>query len=345
MSGILVDYTTIYDFMYYSVLDENNMLTEKNAAKQLNPTKIVEFFYALILWDKIYYLEKTKSRSAGRSDFWSVRGQDIGIDLSDYSLECMTELFFYSSYDEYQIDSACFKLYKDCEQLSNGIENSDHSRLKSAIDYMIWGSYYGLNVLMSPKKSEILKKYHVNDNYYSRLDVMNMIDKEVSKYYQEVNNMLGKEILKFNSPLFTDYILHEANTIKDIMEVIKKIKTKKSVIDFRKAMDSMDECLNSGNILKFKEYLFAIPEIVDEITTTIKTKTFQVDINISPGISFEKDVQYNKFRDTKLHINFLSELVSFGVMQRCNAKSRKRSLFHRRYESIYDILERTSRKR
>lgn len=171
-----------------------------------------------------------------------------------------------------------------------------------------------------------------------------MIDKEVSEYYKEINDILGKEILKFDFPLFTDYILSEANTIKDIMKVINEIRNKKNVVEFRKAMDSMDKCLKEGNLIKFKEYLSIIPEIVNDITTTIKTQSFQIDLNISPGISFERNITYNKYRDTKLHINFLSELVSFGVMQRCNAKLKKKGLLHKRSENIYDILERISEK-
>lgn len=344
MSGILVDYTTIYDFMYYAILDENNLLTEKSKGKPLRNTKIVEFFYALILWDKIYYLEKRHSPSGMRRDFWFMKEKDIGIDLSNYKLECMTEVFFRGYWDEERINLANKELYNYYVQLNN-IEGTTHFQLKSAISYMIWGSYYGVNVLMSPEKSDALKKYNVETDFFSRLDIINMVDREVSEYYKEVNSILGKEILKFKSPLFTDYILREANTIKDIMKVINEIKNQKNVIDFRKAMDAMDECLNNGNIIKFNEYLSIIPEIVNDITTTIKTKTFQVNLNISPGISFEKDIKYNKFRETKLHINFLSELVSFGVMQRCNATLRKKGLINRRYEGVYELLERTSKKR
>lgn len=161
MSGILVDYTTIYDFMYYSVLEENDMLTEKNKGIPLKTSNIMEFLYALMLWDNIYYLEKTLSPSMGRSDFWLYRGEDIGVDLSDYKLESMTELFYFGSYDQNQVDFANKELYDYYEQLSNGVDRSDSFYLKSAISYLIWGSYYGVNVLISPEKSNVLKKYHV----------------------------------------------------------------------------------------------------------------------------------------------------------------------------------------
>lgn len=115
--------------------------------------------------------------------------------------------------------------------------------------------------------------------------------------------------------MLLDYISQNCDNLKEAIQLAKYIREEKDVVQFRKAMDEMEEALNSGNFVLFNEYLSIIPDIVSSIKKSgIKTSSTTITISTVPSIAFPMEFESRKKK--MLHIDFLTDLAMYGMYNR-----------------------------
>lgn len=124
---------------------------------------------------------------------------------------------------------------------------------EDVIRYILLGYNLGVNICLSSERTKFVKLKHFDDYFFTRLDMINMLEKEVKDFYNEINNRIGKNIICFQSPLLFDCICKEAKDFNQVLDIAIKLKNEKHIIEDRRTMDEMENCLNKGNFVRFNE--------------------------------------------------------------------------------------------
>lgn len=75
------------------------------------------------------------------------------------------------------------------------------------IRYTLLSNKYGLNYFPCEKCSVFLNQIGFNSDFIDRCDIMNVLDREILKYYSELNDFFGKNVFTFELPVLADYII------------------------------------------------------------------------------------------------------------------------------------------
>lgn len=261
------------------------------------------YLYALIFWDDIYAVGSNRlSRKVG----------DSNKDLQYDKKLCINRLNYC-----YMAEEECaFHISSEYEREHNGIEYCASS-IKDVIFYLLLGHNLGINVFMSDERTEYLKKLRIDQKIFSRVDILDMLDKEVAGFYQEMNKRIEKDMFSMKMPILIDFISKNSKNFDEAKELALKIKKNRHVSKFRKNMDFMDKSLNDGNIVKFREYINMVPEIINEIDKEgICTESMDVDISLTPSVTIPINMGKlcSKFKRRRmLNMNFLFDLAEYGM--------------------------------
>jgi len=197
------------------------------------------------------------------------------------------------------------------------VEIEDSQIAEDAIRYILLGYNLNVNICLSGERTQFIKINHYNDYIFNRLDVINLVETGVKEFYDEINRKIGKKIICFESPLLVDYVCSESENFTQAVRMAMKLKKEKHLVEYRRAMDEMEKCLNEGNFVKFNEYLSIIPDIVNSIQTAgIKTQSFVIGLKPIPSISTNLDLVFSKPIYKKLHMHFIKDIVKFGMTER-----------------------------
>lgn len=274
--------------------------------KQINlyDSYIKNYLYAIILWDDVYALNKRGSMYVGSPPKNMLEfDSKLGIKRINYEyglVESIADAYEYENYGTKTNWESC----------------TEEDRV-DAIFYLILGHNLGMNVLLSDKRTEFIKKAGILQKIYTREDLLEQLDKGIQEYCDEINAKIGKKFFTIKFPVLLDYIYSNIENPEDIIEaknIALRIKEDPEVIRFRKTMDLMDEAINNKNLVEFKNYIDVIPEIINSINCNgLKTKTMDVGISFSPSLTIPFEIGKLGLKKKMINMNFFVDLAKYKL--------------------------------
>jgi len=186
---------------------------------------------------------------------------------------------------------------------------------QGALRYLFLSNQLGVSYVPHPRRSQYLIDNKMIWNNFSRLDILNKIDREMSEYYRLLNEKLGRNLYKFQYPLFYDYLRKNAKTIEEELQLALSLREDKDVKCFRESIETVENNVNSGNTQSLLVALEATSTITKEITQKYKKEIVigELTIGLTPSINIP--LKFSKSEKT-YHTTFLQKLADFGVNDR-----------------------------
>ncbi len=275
------------------------------------------YLYALVLWDAIYKAPR-KSVSAQVYNESNKRRQEN--EIIKYVKSTIFDLPYDYEYNE--IETAAEDIYFEW------MYNDEHEKSKTVKNdvffYLTLGQITNMNILLSERRANFVQKSEIAKKIWSREDVLKYLDKEIYEICKEIYSFMDKEFISIQTPLLVDYICKNATSLWDAINIALQLREHKDVTHFRQTMNLLDNAINEGNTLKFKEYTDTLSEIVTQICPKdIPTKKIDMKFTITPSLAnpsistmFGIPINFDKKR--KINMNFLIELARYGLTQERN---------------------------
>lgn len=279
MNGILLDNWTLQD-----------LYTEKIKTDLEEYNKLLE---AIVLWDDIYYPNNTYStwwKYISMNHEFNKLLKPFPDDEKIFKEE--SEKFFYS-----------IKAKSDFTE-AVGV---------GSIRYAILSNKNGLDYFPCSKRSAFLSQDEIKKiipNMISRYDLMETFDKEVIRYYKELNSFLGNDVIKFDVPVVVDFIHENTPSNKDYIDYAMELRREKNVIKYREYLSEIEQAINNAQWNKISEFKCATEELVKNIIDK-KPCTYSITVSILALPSFNIDIpclSYKKY----IHLSFLRDLCNFA---------------------------------
>jgi hypothetical protein len=193
--------------------------------------------------------------------------------------------------------------------------------VQRGIAYQQISSFLGVPFLGHPLREGWLLD-HYRKNIFTRVDIINRVDKELITYCEKINAELGRDLLKFNYPVLINFIRQEAgNNLENQLEVALELRDATDVVAFREQMFYMEQIVAQGNIQAIKEHLDSVSELAKDITTKRKKEISLGEFILSlfpPYISLSVPIKIPIKKTSGLHITFINRLLEFGLHGRGN---------------------------
>lgn len=288
-----------------------------NSEKYKHDFYFQRYLYALVLWDAIYKAPR-KSVSAQAYNESNKRRQEN--EIIKYVKSTIFDLPYDYEYNE--IETAAEDIYFEW------MYNDEHEKSKTVKNdvffYLALGQITNMNILLSERRAKFVQKSEIAKKTWSRENVLQYLDKEIYEICKEIYSFMDKEIISIQTPLLVDYICKNATSLRDAINIAIQLKEHKDVIHFRQTMNLLDNAINEGNTLKFKEYTDTLSEIVTQLCPKdVPTKKIEMKFTITPSLAnpsistmFGIPIEYNKKR--KINMNFLIELARYGLTHERN---------------------------
>lgn len=311
MSKILLDGESIYDASKIMKDLKSNSLTIGKFDALMNVV------YGIVLWDEVYVLEEAFNSHyllgvdgfrEHEIKFQILQKQPVQSEIDELALEHFFEYEQFKDLDEDEKSDS--KFYK--EKLGiNGFYKINWEG-KRALDYLLIANEKGLDYMPSVKRVCILQSYNFM-SFFSRKDVLNKVDLELRGFYKELNNLIGRESIKYSFPILLDYLLDKYQNLEDIIKAAFELKYDSKVIKFRKEMDNLEHAFLKGDLLEIKDYFENIGEIIKEIAEIKNTnKSIDITLSVPPAISTTIDM-----KQTRRHqCLFIKDLAYYGIRER-----------------------------
>lgn len=318
MSEVLIDNLSVRRMLH---------MVNSHSKDYKSDIHIQNYLNALILWDDILTIKnRSHLYNPHRTDIWFSGDWYSGIwGLKENAAEKMLDITARKLQinripvnDEVRYSILASQIADDWLISKDIVENSFKLQtINDTIFYLLIGCNLEKNVLLSSERADFANQTGITDKIFSRLDIMNLINSDVSNYYNEINKSLGKNIFKLENPLLIDYICSSATDLKDAIFIATQLRKEKDVIALRKALDAIDIALNTGNMVEFRQHINNISEIVNQITKSEKEmKSVKINVSITPALSVPIAVPVPKIRAPKkkmLNLNFLYHLAEYGL--------------------------------
>lgn len=300
-----------------SVANILNLCDNVNGEEYKHDFYFQRYLYALILWDAIYKAPRKSVSTRLYCEFSKGREEN---EIS----KCVKSTFFDLpyNYQGFEIETVADHIY--FEWLYNDEYEENMAIKEDVIFYLALGQIANMNVLLSEQRANFVRKSKIAKKIWSREDVLKYLDKEIYEICKEIYSFMDKEIISIQTPLLVDYICEYATSLQDAINIALQLKEHKDVIHFRQTMNLLDDAINKGNTLQFKEYTDALSEIVAQLCPKdIPTKKIEIEFTITPSLAnpsistmFGIPIEYNRKR--KINMNFLIELARYGLSHERN---------------------------
>lgn len=302
-----------------SVLIDNwtmSKLPELDEKLHKDRNEIQNFLFALILWDDIYSVQ------ADNLSYGNIEGfhfTSMPFNKREYKdmLSILCNIKKLEGWGEEYI-SVAKEIYTE-----SFFEEENPMIAQGTILYMLLGYNYDFNILISSERTKFALDKNISSQLlkYSRLNFMQELDKTLIEYYDEINKKIGNKVICYNAPVLIDYICKNAVSFRDAVNIALQLKYEPEIIDYRKAMDKMENSLNKGNLLKFNQYISIIPEIVDAITRKCSLEsTIEIGFNPIPSFSLALTRRINLEKLSRIplifNLRFIIDLTKYGVKNR-----------------------------
>lgn len=280
-----------------------------------------KYLYALVLWDAIYKAPRKSQSVTVYTDAEKMRQEK---KQKNELIRCVKSTIFDLPFDyEYdEIETVSGDVYY--EWLYNIGYEKNRNIKDDTIFYLTLSQIADMNILLSEQRADFVLKSGIAKEIWTREDVLEYIDKEIYEICKEVYSFMDKEIINIQTPLLVDYICQYATSFQDAINIAFQLKEHKDIIEFRQTMNLLDNAVNNGNTMQFKEYVDRLAEIVVQISRKeVPTKKIEMKFTVTPSLTnptisamFGIPIEYNKKR--KINMNFLLELAQYGLTHERN---------------------------
>ncbi len=265
------------------------------------------FLTGIILWDDVYLnlINKTLTRTVKPETFLNLINQYIKDTDFIHFPDTMP------SKDIRELENKYCELYYTLREETKTYNCYDISL--HTIRYIIQANILNCNYLPHPQRAEMLLGCEVFEKRFDRTKYIDIIDKEVIKYINEVNQLYDSQLLTTSFPVLYKFILSNGDSPGEQLSFAYELRKNANVIKFRESISDIELQLNNGNIQALRNSLKATKEICDYITNDMYKKpvSFNISLGLSPSINIEFD-KNGKTR-SKLHTTFLYDLASFAI--------------------------------
>ena len=141
------------------------------------------FLTAVVLWDEIWSFHISKIYK------WN--------DIFNNSDENILP-FFQNSIHQVEATSIDSSLKKSYKKLSQGVSPHKRNMTERTIAYQLISSSLGVPFFAHPSRNNCFTFEAAR--MFSRLDILERVDKELLEYYEKINAELGRRLLNFNYP-------------------------------------------------------------------------------------------------------------------------------------------------
>ena len=246
MANILIDNWSLEEVAVDSNVWENRPIPNEG---------FCDLLYAMTLWDDVYYVN-----NGVKTQWWQtyplLQEHHKFIKRMDIS-EIHKDITKFS-YNEY------INNYKEETSLV----------AQGAIYYMEVCKIKGCNYLPCEKRATFISKYKTNSATL-RKSIIAKEEKEIIKFYENMNKELSSETFSMQVPLIADFIVKNTNAEKDYINTALQLRNAKEVVNFRKYINKLERSAQEINVTEVKKLMKLIPEIVEDLH------------NIDKGIKFE----------------------------------------------------------
>lgn len=282
MQGILLDNWSI-----------ENIITCSTESDKINYSKeYMDLLEAIVLWDDLYYPENSYS------SWWKYIAEDHSINKIIQPLH----------YDEDEFNDEIDKKLKGI----GGTRDFTDNVVNGAVRYMLLSNKNGLNYFPCNKRCLFLEQSKLYDNLknINRFDIMRTFDREIVKYYKELNNFFGKNIFVFEFPVLVNYIIQNTPSNMSYIDYAIKLREDKRVVAYREYLNEIEVAINNTQWDKLRKFeketkglvrdIFETRELIDSISVNLLAlPSFNVPISNLPS---KKNV----------HLCFLRKLGDFA---------------------------------
>lgn len=221
----------------------------------VNPSvKVQVLVSALVLWDEVCYLDN------GYSEWWN------------FATDCNEELGILRLLKP--INPKEYKQSMDRAQNDySNIFQCDYQEVvaKGALEYLYISDNDDMCYIPFGERANFIAENDLFKNthqYYTRMDLIELIDEEIKDYYTELNRQIRRANFYIDTSCIYNYVKRNAGTVEEMVDVIKSLKNEKVVIRFREWVEQMEQAIhnypNVGNppniILHYIEELKEIKE-------------------------------------------------------------------------------------
>lgn len=260
-----------------------------------------ELLTALVLWDEIYYPNNELSQ------YW--RNTGLEEELSNFIKP-------YDDRNQIFMDKAK-ELYKNY-YLDKGTEVV----VSGAIRYLMLSNTLNCDYLAYKLRAKFIDTYNpIKEMSYkiNRREYTNFLDKNITEKFEELNEILGRNVFEFDMPVLVDYIIQNTPDNKSYIQYALSLRKEKWVVEYRKFMLEMEKELENCNWKKIFEFQEASRELVNNITKIDKKHIINasVSISVTPSIDVSKEFAVGR---KKVNLTFFKKLAEFAFSGRAKKK-------------------------
>lgn len=286
---------------------------------------LLNIITAIVLWDDIYifheggnshYIDGIDYFKQYSSNFHTIRDYcHLPSVLKKIELD---SVFKYCegtkmSFDDLKPDEN--GNYKSEDVINALLRNTPHHNIyyeeRRALEYLFIANINDFDYMPSIQRQAILERFDYT-NFFIRKDVISKIDKELNRYYKQVNQCLPIKRISCSFPVLLDYLL-DRYCLEDIIKGAFELKQSNQLLEFRKEMDALEKAWENGNIKNIEKYFTEIEHIIDVLSGSIKCdKKFNLTISFPLALSFDIAVPHKK----SFHSVFLKDLAFYGINAR-----------------------------
>lgn len=159
---------------------------------------------------------------------------------------------------------------------------------KGALEYMLLADEQEMCYVPFRERAKFVREnnlYKDFNRYYTRMDLMETVDEEIVKYCKSVQDDVKKADLTIETSGIFDYIRRNANSVEELVEVVKELKKESMVKHYKKYMQRLEDMIDKGENVQcvLHEYKKGLVDILKDPYEVIKPKVKIERL----GISFE----------------------------------------------------------
>jgi len=189
----------------------------------------------------------------------------------------------------------------------------NYGLIKRGIQYLLKANMLGFDYIPHPRRAAFLQQAGVFSNGFDRTRYLDILDEDVRKYMEEVNELMDYQLQTVCFPVLYKFIEANAGSSREELKVALELRENKNVKSFRESLDKIQKDYSEGNILSLGVSLKETKEICKTITGEMYMRplSFSVSLGLSPSIDMNIDLAGRT--QSKLHTTFLYDLASFAL--------------------------------
>jgi len=225
---------------------------------------------ALVLWDEVCYLDN------GYCEWWNDKvenSEELKV------LKMLTPL----------TETGMEQVRNRANEDYNNIYRDNYLGVvaKGALEYLYMAVENDICYMPFGKRAEFILEndlYKKSHQYYTRMDAISVLDKEIFHHYENLNSCINKAKFGINANSIFNYVKGNASSLCEMVDVIADLKKKKMVKKFKSWVEKMECVISKDTILDNPPYV--IKECIDELKEIKNMQYKDVSTNFSAGLPF-----------------------------------------------------------